>query len=108
MKVRTLKYLLTTVLLMSFFVSSAQKIYYAPGSEDLTAKIPENKTDLLYTVYLLGDIKYPLPDSENLKLLKNYLSKESNQSAVVFLGDILYPLGMPDSSDKSFPDAKKT
>jgi len=107
MRIRLHKKILTTFLLVSFLIGSAQKIYYAPGNENQKQSIPEDSTELLYTVYLLGDIKFPLPDSENLKLLKNHISKEGNQSAVIFLGDILYPLGLPDSTDKSFNEAEQ-
>ncbi|MCD4788992.1 MAG: metallophosphoesterase, partial [Bacteroidales bacterium] len=107
MKIRLHKKILTTFLLVSFLIGSAQKIYYAPGNENWELNIPEDSTELLYTVYLLGDIKYPLPDSENLKLLKNHISNEGNQSAVIFLGDILLPLGLPDSADKSFNEAEQ-
>jgi len=100
--------LIFTIFLSVFVLSgTAQKIYYAPGNENWKTDIPDNSNDLLYSVYLLGDIKYPLPDSENLKLLKNQISKEGEQCAVVFLGDILYPLGLPDSADKSFPEAEE-
>jgi len=106
MKIRLYKIIFTIILSLSFLIGPAQKIYYAPGNENHKYINPEDSTDLLYTVYLIGDIKDPLPDSKNLKLLKNHISKESKQSAVVFLGDILYPLGLPDSTDVNFNDAE--
>jgi len=99
--------IVTICLLVISLYGSAQKIYYSPGNEDWESAKQENSGELLYTVYLLGDIKYPLPDSENLKLLKNHISKENKHSAVVFLGDILYPLGLPDSADQNFLEAEK-
>lgn len=101
------KLVFTISLLVFALFGTAQKIYYAPGNEQWKTNIQENESDLLYSVYLLGDIKYPLPDSENLKLLKTHLSKEGDQSAVVFLGDILYPLGLPDSTDKNFNEDER-
>ena len=99
--------LISIVFFSSIFGLKAQKIYYAPGNEDWPEKIPESPDELLYSVYLMGDIKYPLPDNENLKMLKNLLLKENNKSAVVVLGDILYPLGLRDSTDKHFYDDEK-
>ncbi|MBK8501151.1 MAG: hypothetical protein IPL46_02520 [Saprospiraceae bacterium] len=93
--------LLTTLLLGSCRFASAQKIYYAPGSGN-QHPLQEDTTQLLYTIYLFGDIKNPQPNNENLKLLKNHISKQDTQSAVVVLGDILYPLGLRDSSDRHF------
>jgi len=83
----------------------AQKIYFAPGPDSTREYTTQKSSDLLYTVYLLGDLKYPLPGNENLILLKNQLAKETDESAIVFLGDILYPLGLPDSVEKGFDQA---
>jgi hypothetical protein len=80
----------------------SQKIYYAPGNENWEKDIPEDSDELLNTVYLIGDIKYPGHESESLQLLKNHISKAGKQSAVVVLGDILYPLGLRDSADTRF------
>jgi len=89
-----------------FFVS-AQKIYYAPGNENWKWNISEDSTELLYTVYLLGDIKNSTKGRNNLTLLKTHIDEENDQSAVILLGDIIYPLGLPDSSDAGFDDAKR-
>jgi len=89
------------------FTGGAQKIFYAPGNENWQQETIEESTELVYSIYLLGDIKYPLPESENLKLLKNKISKEGKQSTVVILGDILYPLGLPDSNDQKFTDVEQ-
>ena len=107
MRIRLHKIIFTSFLLVSFLIGSAQKIYYAPGNENPEHIITEDSTKILYTVYLLGDIKDPLPDSKNLTLLKNHISKEGDQSAVVFLGDILYPLGLPDPANESFNEAER-
>ncbi len=100
------------VLLISFLTlirifGFAQKIYYAPGNEKWKIVVPKDSSGLIYSVYLLGDIKYPLPDSRNLKLLRSHISKETKKSAVVILGDILYPLGLRDSTDENFIDDEK-
>lgn len=100
-----LKIILASVLFIFLLAVKAQKIYYAPGNEIWQTYIPGDSSKLLYTIYLLGDIKDPLPYSENLRLLKNHISNESEQTAVVILGDILYPLGLPDSSNKRYTEA---
>ena len=70
MRIRLNRIIFISFLLVTFLIGSAQKIFYAPGNENQGQNIPEDSTELLYTVYLLGDIKHPLPDSKNLKLLK--------------------------------------
>ena len=102
--VRLHKIIFIIILLGLFHDGSAQKIYFAPGSENQVEAISLDSTDLLYSVYLVGDLKYPLPDNENLKLLKSHISKEGKQSALVVLGDILYPIGLRDSADKHFQE----
>ncbi|MEZ5082492.1 MAG: BamA/TamA family outer membrane protein [Bacteroidales bacterium] len=101
------KILFTSLLLIFFLIGHAQKIYYAPGNENWKPAMPDDSTSLLYSIYLLGDIKYPFPESDNLKLLKTHISKEGEQSAIIILGDILYPLGLPDSTDKRYTEAKQ-
>ena len=64
-----------------------------------------DSSTLVYTVYLLGDIKNSPAGNQNLQLLRRYLKGESSNSAVVFLGDLVYPLGMPDSLDAGFDEA---
>jgi hypothetical protein len=87
----------------SYLLCSAQKIYYAPGNE-IQQPIHEDTAQLLYTVFMFGDIKNPKPDNENLTLVKNHISKQGTQSAIVVLGDILYPLGLRDSTDRHFTE----
>jgi calcineurin-like phosphoesterase family protein len=95
--------LLASLLLGSCLLGSAQKIYYAPGNKN-QQPLPENTAQLLYTLYMIGDLKYPQPDNENLTLFKNHIAKQGEQSAVVVLGDILYPLGLRDSSNRHFTE----
>ena len=102
MKISLFSLFLTPIILVTFLNGMAQKIYYAPGKENWEKDIPEDSDELLNTVYLIGDIKYPGPESENLQLLKNHISKAGKQSTVVVLGDILYPLGLRDSADTRF------
>ncbi len=65
------------------------------------------ESELSYNIYLLGDIETSPEGVRNLKLLKNELSKENKQSSVILLGDVLKPLGLPDSCDETYNDAKQ-
>lgn len=107
MIVRLNRIVFISILLVTFVIGSAQKIYYAPGNENWEANISEDSGKLLYTVYLLGDIKYSPSGRKNLKLLKNHIDKESSQSSIIILGDIMYKIGLPDSSHKGFQEAER-
>ena len=101
------KSIFTYILLGFVLIGSAQKIYYAPGNEEYKYMRPDDSTTLLYSIYLLGDIKNPNSENKNLELLRYYLKNENKQSAVVILGDILYPLGLRDSDDKHYGEDEK-
>lgn len=50
----------------------------------------------IYSVYLIGDAGEPdSPVDLNLALLKKKLAQADEQSAVIFLGDNIYPKGLP-------------
>ncbi len=100
------------IFLLAFFamISSgqAQKVFYAPGKENRQVNTSHTPSGLLYTVYLLGDIKNSAIGKQNLLTLKQYINKEGKKSAVVILGDIVYPHGLPDSANKGFAYAKQS
>jgi hypothetical protein len=83
----------------------AQKIFYAPGNEVYAKIKAKDTTGLIYTVFLIGDIKYSEEGRHNLQVLKKMIDECQEESAVVLLGDLIYPLGMPDSGSKSYNEA---
>ncbi len=98
--------LLTSLVL---FVSCASnRLHYSNLVKDWEAvadsQFPTEQPQ--YVMYSIGDAGY-LPDgttSPALVQLKKMLDKENNPSGVVFLGDNIYPSGMP---PKSKIDARK-
>ena len=107
MKILLYRVIFTSIFLGAFLIGSAQKIYYSPGNENRKADISEDTSKLLYTIYLLGDIKISPAGQENLKLLKRHIDKENSNSSVVILGDLIHPNGLPDSLDKGTKEAEK-
>ncbi len=102
-----IQFILLFILLFTLQKVEAQKLYYSPENEDWKLKVQEKTDTELYTIYLIGDTKYPGPGNKNLTLLKKELQKHDQNSAVVILGDILYPLGMRDSSDEAYTEDVK-
>lgn len=72
---------------------AASSPYYAqpPGVDEPPS------ADRLYSVFLIGDTGNARPDAANpnLELLQQKLLEAGENSAVVILGDILYPHGLP-------------
>ncbi len=85
----------------------AQKVFYAPEAENWQQNFSKPDTGFLYAVYLLGDIKNSEAGRKNLQMLNRYINKDGDKSAVVVLGDIVYPRGLPDTDNKGFADAEK-
>lgn len=58
-------------------------------------------SELAYQVFLIGDAGDTAPDRPNLalQLLKSRLDQAGDNAAVVFLGDNIYPGGLPDSTN---------
>jgi hypothetical protein len=67
-----------------------------PGASPAPRPAP---TDVELTMFLIGDAGAPAPTGEPvLKALTGELQKTAGQRLVVFLGDNVYPRGLPDSA----------
>lgn len=71
-------------------------------------EMPQSE-ELLYKVFLIGDAGSPssAQTEPSLNLLRSQLSIAGRQGAVVFLGDNLYPSGMPDSAASGRAEAER-
>ena len=59
-------------------------------------------------LYLIGDGGEAAPGGDPvLVALARELARRPERSVVVFLGDNVYPLGVPDSADPTYPEAKR-
>ncbi|NQU88327.1 MAG: metallophosphoesterase, partial [Mariniphaga sp.] len=93
----------TLILILSIITLfvNAQKVVYnsrVAGWENNN----NQGSDIIYSVFLIGDTKYPSPDNEVLNLLQNKLNSQSENSALVVLGDIVYNYGLPDSLEQDY------
>ncbi len=99
------KNILTLLFLAIFqFNTFGQKNFYSSENKLWPKEISEDLNTKLYSVFLIGDLKNPL-ENENLETLKNELLKEGKNSALVILGDIVYPSGMPEEEDVNYEES---
>lgn len=103
-----LKALLFGLITTLFFQCSAPKPYYNANNQNWQEdKIP-NQTPQK-TVFLLGDAGKPSinPLEPTFKLLQKHIANSNKESSLLFLGDNLYPAGLPDSADATRAHAEK-
>jgi len=101
---------LVTIMLTS---CATQKTTYAPGSSN--KEMPASKK-VSHTLFLIGDAGISKNEKGNKTLhsFKNKLDKADENSTAIFLGDNIYPAGLPDEKDskekyavaKSYLDAQ--
>lgn len=67
-----------------------------------------SKKEVLHTFYLIGDAGFSPIGSRNpvLKSFKNTLGNASENSTAIFLGDNVYPAGLPKKSNPNYNAAK--
>jgi hypothetical protein len=69
------------------------------GSRPVTAPVPvPGPADVVHTLLLIGDAGAPAPDDPVLVALERAAAAAPSRTTVVFLGDNIYPAGMPDSA----------
>ncbi|MGK0366090.1 MAG: hypothetical protein ACI85O_003161 [Saprospiraceae bacterium] len=98
----TLQYRLIFCILIFFSASCADyKLHIAPEAKDWAEKTPDPNLKITHSMYLIGDAgNSPLGGTKPaLKLLKSHLDTASENSSVIFLGDNIYPVGMPKKSE---------
>ncbi len=69
----------------------------------------EQKGELLHTLYLVGDAGKIDRDGGNqvITAMKPLLEKESTESSLVYLGDNIYPNGLPEKNHKDRKEAEQ-
>ncbi|PWJ58175.1 calcineurin-like phosphoesterase family protein [Dyadobacter jejuensis] len=76
------------------------KTQYSPLGSQWAEEQPDSST-ITHTMYLIGDAGNDSPDDQApvLTYLKGKLATESANSSILFLGDNIYPSGMPPEED---------
>ncbi|MGB6150775.1 MAG: metallophosphoesterase, partial [Pricia sp.] len=94
------KLFLVLLISMIFTGCATYKAKYAEGA--IKTDMPTTK-EVSHTVYLVGDAgKSPMGGMKDaLKLFKRKLDRADANSTAIFLGDNIYPAGMPDPKDST-------
>lgn len=108
---RSINILLYVFILLLAFSAGCSSIKQYVGEDEKgwqEREVPQSE-ELLYKIFLIGDTGSPSSErtEPSLKLLKTQLQQAGEQSAVVFLGDNIYPSGMPDSADSRRAEAER-
>lgn len=62
-----------------------------------------------YTVFLLGDAGEPQPEGQDavLKTVQRQMKTSGSNSSIIYLGDNIYPRGLPDSTHEDRAEAER-
>ncbi len=105
-------FILGLIITIIYYISSSKrrrKAFYHKDEKGWQNSLPEASQQLVYTTFLIGDAGAPnlLRPELNLEILKAQLLEAGSNSAVFFLGDNIYPRGMPLPTDPSHQQAEK-
>ena len=91
------------LLIIILFLLVGCATYKTKYVESSTVGNISGDSELLHTFYLIGDAgKSPMNDqSEALKAFQKALGKAGKNSTALFLGDNIYPAGMPNKKDST-------
>ncbi|WP_240336886.1 metallophosphoesterase [Rufibacter psychrotolerans] len=72
--------------------------FYARTVQNWQSQTPKDSSEVVYSVFLIGDAGAPLTDKPDptLMLLKAQIHAAGEKSAVVYLGDNIYHNGLPE------------
>ncbi len=89
-----------------FLMLQSCTTHHAQFGKNITNPISQNTTDsskIVHTFYLIGDAGNPNEKSsqQTIILLENQLKKATKNSTLLFLGDNIYPKGLPDTDNTS-------
>jgi calcineurin-like phosphoesterase family protein len=103
--------LLSLLLIIKFFLSKGKikKAYVQKVQKNWRSTSKSNINESEHFVFLIGDTGAPRLDGtdEVLALLKSKLYEAGENSTVIFLGDIVYPVGLPEPGHKYYELSEK-
>ena len=88
--------------LFSFARASILVLTLLAGGQNISMAQTGDVAAPMFSLFLIGDAGEPdVGATDNIKLLKKQLDQAGEKSAVVFLGDNIYPKGMPHPDHKT-------
>ncbi|MEM9849453.1 MAG: metallophosphoesterase, partial [Bacteroidota bacterium] len=91
-------FLLLSLLLLASCAN--YKLNYLPEAENWRENTPADSLKLRHSIYLVGDVGGIAEEDDFWISFQHTLAQAPKASTVVFLGDNLYPSGMPPKSDE--------
>src|SRR3990172_1361408 len=78
---------------------SLQSVYVKNGYLQSVPSVSQDS--ITHSLFLIGDAGEPLPDGKEktLTILTLQASVNPQNNTIIFLGDNIYPAGLPDSTD---------
>jgi len=100
---------LIAVVIYFLTASYRKRAYYHDDEKRWKKQSPTDLDFIKYSLFLIGDAGAPSLKSPdlNLDLLRSQLVKTTNRSGIIFLGDNIYPKGMPRPGDEEHARAEK-
>lgn len=97
------------LMLLSGFLLSCATYNVKKGKNLHEISQSEQKTENDFQIFLIGDAgnAEEIQAQHTLSFLKNKIDSADKNSMLIFLGDNIYPLGMPAENDKEYPLAKE-
>lgn len=90
---------------MGFASCASYEPFYSDRVDQWQAEEPGDTDELVYSVFLTGGTGSPGTHDPLFRLLEEKLLKAGKNSAVIFLGNQVYPHGLPDTTSKSWEPA---
>lgn len=84
--------------------------YYNGKSETWKENVYPNDSSIVHSVFLIGDVGLPNAEKQELtlKLLQQHLNNvKDTTSSVIFLGDNIYPAGLPPIGDDQREESER-
>lgn len=82
--------------------------FYSEGVKDWQAEAPDGSVEPDYSVFLIGGSATAYTNDSLLSMLKSQLTEAGKKSAALFLGNQVYPNGLPDSTYRTWDDAHES
>ena len=105
------KFLQFAILYSLFYLlqaCSASKVpYYNSDNKDWSTRTLPEQSAITHSVFLIGETGGVEQPSEALKLMQRQAMEAGENSTVVYLGNQVYPTGVPDDDEPAYETTKK-